>query len=51
MRAKTLTLALIYLLMLGSVLSAEKRNPINSWQELFTEPCETIYIIKYKKGG
>ncbi len=45
MRAKILTLGLIYFLMLGSVLSAEKKDIINSWQELFPDLIERIYII------
>lgn len=46
MKAKILTLALIYLLLLGPALPAEKRDPINDyWQKLFTEPVETVYII------
>ncbi len=45
MRAKILTLGLIYFLLLGSVLSAEKKRQINFWQSLFTEPCEIVYFI------
>lgn len=37
MRAKIVILGLACLLMVGSILSA--------WQSLFTEPCETVYII------
>ena len=45
MRVKILILGLIYLLMLGSILSAEEKDDFNPWQSLFTEPIETIYII------
>lgn len=46
MKAKILILGLIYLLMVGSVLSTEKENLIGEyWQKLFTEPVETIYFI------
>ena len=45
MRAKALTLSLIYLLLLGSVLPAEEIDLLNDyWQKLFTEPFETAYI-------
>lgn len=44
MRTKVLTLGLICLLMLGSVLFAEKKQII-VWKELFTEPCEIVYFI------
>jgi len=40
-----MTLGLACLLMLGSVLSGEKKAPTNHWQELFTEPCEIVYFI------
>ena len=43
MRAKILVLSLILLLVPLS--GIEKSNFINSWQELFTEPFEIIYII------
>jgi len=33
------------LLILGSVLSAEKKQLFNSWQELFPDQVERIYII------
>jgi len=45
MRAKILTLGLACLLMLGSVLPAKEKGQINSWQELFTEPFESVYFI------
>ena len=45
MRARIVILGLIYLLMLGSAFSAEKRDDFNPWQSLFTEPIETLYII------
>jgi len=44
MRIKILTLGLIFLLSLGSVLSAGGKQ-INFWQKFFTEPVETIYFI------
>ena len=52
MRARIVILGLIYLLMLGSAFSIEKEDSINNyWQELFTEPIETIYIfMKDDKG-
>jgi len=45
MKAKALTLSLIYLLLLGPVLPVEKKDDFNRWQSLFTEPFETLYII------
>jgi len=45
MKTKILTLALIYLLLLGPILPAEKKGDFNRWQSLFTEPIETLYII------
>jgi len=45
MRAKALTLGLIYLLMLGPAFSAGKEAWVNSWQELFPDQVEKIYII------
>jgi len=45
MRAKIVILGLIYLLMLGSVLPAEKRDDFNPWQKFFTEPFEIVYVI------
>lgn len=45
MRVKVIILSLIYLLLLGSVLAGEKEADINPWQELFTEPFETVYVI------
>ena len=39
-------LGLICLLILNSALSAEKEDIINyNWRELFTEPCEIVYVI------
>jgi len=49
MRMKILTLGLICLLVLGSVLSGEERDPIKSWQELFPDPVERIYIFMKDK--
>jgi len=51
MKTKILILGLIYLLMQGSVLSAEKKDSTNSWQKLFTEPVEIVYIIMKDKTG
>ncbi|MBA7523221.1 hypothetical protein ES705_15344 [subsurface metagenome] len=51
MRARVLTLGLVFLLVLGSVLSAEKKKKTNPWQELFTEPIEKVYIIMKDKKG
>ncbi|MBA7521148.1 hypothetical protein ES705_13251 [subsurface metagenome] len=46
MRAKVLTLGLLCLLLLGSILSAEKKRQIDiSWQELFPDHLERVYII------
>jgi len=45
MKTKILTLGLIYLLLLGPILPAEKKGDFNRWQSLFTEPIETLYII------
>ncbi|MBA7684826.1 hypothetical protein ES703_93239 [subsurface metagenome] len=46
MKTKILILALIYLLLLGSVFSAEKKEIANiDWRELFTEPSEIVYVI------
>lgn len=46
MRAKALTLSLIYLLLLGPAFSAEKKEISNvNWRELFTEPFEIAYVI------
>lgn len=46
MKTRIMILALIYLLMLGSVFSTEKKDSINDyWQSLFTEPFETAYIF------
>jgi len=45
MRARIVILGLIYLLMLGSALPAERKDNFNPWQSLFTEPIETLYII------
>ena len=33
------------LLLLCFVFSADKKRQVNSWEELFTEPIETIYIF------
>ena len=44
MKAKILILGIISLLVLGSVLSAEKKQ-INFWQELFPDRLERVYII------
>lgn len=46
MKTKVLTLWLISLLMMGSLLSAEKERQINiSWQELFPDHLERVYVI------
>ena len=46
MRTKVLILGLICLLMLGSFLPAEKKRQIHiSWQELFPDHLERVYII------
>jgi len=45
MRTKVLILGLIFLLMMSSVLSAEKKKEVNIWQQLFTEPFESVYFI------
>lgn len=45
MKNKIFILALIYLLPMGLPFPGEKRDPINFWQKLFTEPVETIYFI------
>ena len=46
MRVKTLILGLACLLMLGSVLPGEEKDPINDyWQRLFSKAGETVYII------
>lgn len=45
MHSKIRTLGLICLLVLGSVLFAEKKAPPNPWQQLFTEPFEIAYVI------
>jgi len=45
MKVKAFILALIYLLLLGPILPAEKKGDFNRWQSLFTEPFETLYII------
>lgn len=44
MKVKSLVLSLIFLIVTLQ-LSAEEKRKINSWQELFTEPCEIIYFI------
>ena len=44
-KVKAFILALIYLLLLGPILPAEKKGDFNRWQSLFTEPFETLYII------
>ena len=50
MKSKVLTLGLIYLLMLGSVLSGEKKRQINiSWKELFPYHLERVCVFM-KKG-
>ena len=45
MRTKSMILGLAYLLMLGSVLSAEKKQINISWQELFPDQIERVYVI------
>jgi len=46
MKSKILTMGLIYLLMMGSVLFAEKERQVNiSWQELFPDHLERVYVI------
>jgi len=45
MKTKILTLGLICLLILGSILSAKEKRQTNFWQNFFTEPFETVYII------
>lgn len=45
MRTRIVILGLIYLLLLGSVFPAEKKKQFNSWQELFPDQIERIYII------
>lgn len=45
MRVKILTLGIISLLMLGSVLSAEKEKQDNFWQGFFPDHLEVVYII------
>ena len=45
MKTKIFILSLIYLLLLGSALPAERKDDFNRWQSLFTEPIETLYII------
>lgn len=45
MRVKILTLGIISLLMLGSVLSAEKKGYTISWQEFFPDHLERVYMI------
>lgn len=43
---KKTILAILPFLLLSSALSAEKKGIANvAWQELFTEPIETVYII------
>lgn len=39
-----LILGLIYLLMISCVFAGEKKR-INPWQQLFTEPFESVYFI------
>ena len=45
MGARIVILGLIYLLMLDFVLPAEKKAHFNFWQNFFTEPIETVYVI------
>lgn len=45
MKTKVLTPGLFYLVMMNFVFSSEKNKQIKSWQELFTEPFEIVYII------
>ena len=46
MKAKTLTLGLICLLMLGCALSFEKKRQINiSWKELFPDRLERVCVL------
>ena len=45
MRFKILALGLIFLLMLGFVLSAEKKRQTNFWQKFFPDLLERVYII------
>jgi len=44
MRIKIFVLGLISLLMVSSVLSAEKKRTI-TWQKFFTEPVESVYFV------
>ena len=45
MRTKIVILGLICLLMMGSVLSAEKKRWINSWQDYFPDRIERVYFV------
>lgn len=45
MKTKIFILALIYSLLLSSVLPAGAKKQINPWQKLFTDPVERIYVI------
>lgn len=45
MRVKILLLELICLLMIVSILSAKGEKRIYSWQELFPNPIERVYIF------
>jgi len=49
MRARILTSGLIFLLVVSSVLSVEKRGKIKSWHEFFPDPIERIYIVMKNK--
>ena len=45
MRTKILTMGLIYSLLLGFILYAEEKKRVYSWQELFPDPIERVYIF------
>ena len=45
MKTKVLTPGLICLVMMNVVFSSEKNKQIKSWQELFTEPVEKVYMF------
>ncbi|MBA7497082.1 hypothetical protein ES702_07691 [subsurface metagenome] len=49
MKAKVLSLWLIFLVMMSFVFSAEKKKRVYSWQELFPDPIERVYI--FMKNG
>lgn len=45
MKNKIFILALICLLLLGSVLSAKGRSSVKSWEDYFPDPVERIYVV------